>query len=500
MKQHADPRGPEIPGYQWSSYIGRGGSADVHRYRQQSPDREVAIKVLRPRVGYEAEAMMRREANVLAQVSNHPGIVSLFATGRTRDGATWMALELCQPPRWQRGGGVLPVAEVLRSGVVLAGALATLHGVGIVHRDVKPSNVLVSEFGGPVLTDFGIAGAVGMPLRHGEGGLSIPWAAPEVHMAQAEVGSPQDVFSLAATLWTWLSGASPFEIMNGDNSRGALIGRVMGGQLRSIGRRDVPPGLEEVLRHGLAREASQRPSAADFGRMLQRQQRALGLPETELEIRQVGDSATARAAVTASDDPDATRLRPVAVVSSDTTSSGTTLRRSFEFSEQGSRHTTTGQSISRWDTTGQTTSTHSGRRGPSAIGIFVAVFAGVLVAGALLLTLLLGGGWTMAPEAPQEERPPVDAVSEQVPSVRELTVVIEGDRLVASWQAPDKLPATNGAHFGFTISRAGEDEHTDVTDQTSVSFPAVSGSNCIEVWTRGAGGAMSKPQQACVTN
>lgn len=498
MSQQPPTRGPEIPGYQWIAYVGRGGSADVHRYRQRSPDREVAIKVLRPRVGYEAEAMMRREANVLAQVSNHPGIVSLFATGRTRDGATWMALELCQPPRWERGRGVLPVAEVLRSGVVLAGALATLHGVGIVHRDVKPSNVLVSEFGGPVLTDFGIAGAVGMPLRHGEGGLSIPWAAPEVHMAHAEVGSAQDVFSLAATLWTWLAGASPFEILNGDNSRGALIGRVMGGQLRGMGRRDVPPGLEEVLMHGLAREASQRPSAGDFGRMLQRQQRALGLPETELEIRQVGDTVTARAAVTASDDPDATRLRPVAVVSSDTTGS-TTSQRSFEFSQQGFRHTTSGQSVTHHETIAPSVAMQPQRRGASALSIFVAVTAAILVSGALLLVVFRGGGWTIAPEAPKPTQP-VNPVEQQVPSVNDLAVTIEGDRLVASWKAPEQLPPTSGAHFGFTISRAGQDDHTDVTDQTSVSFPAVKGSNCIEVWTRGEGGAMSKPQRACVTN
>lgn len=443
--------------------------------------------------------MMRREANVLAQVSTHPGIVSLYATGRTREGATWMALELCQPPRWERGGGVMQVAEVLRSGVVLAGALATLHGVGIVHRDVKPSNVLTSEFGGPVLTDFGIAGAVGMPLRHGEGGLSIPWAAPEVHMAEAEVGSAQDVFSLAATLWTWLAGASPFEILNGDNSRGAIIGRVMGGQLRGIGRRDVPPGLEEVLMHGLAREAAMRPSAADFGRMLQRQQRALGLPETELEIRQVGDSVTARAAVAASDDPDATRLRPVGVVATDTTSGGTTNHRSFEFSEQGYRHTTTGRTPGRVETTGGLTSMQPVRQGPSAVGIFVAVLAAMLVAGAIILVVLRGGGWTSAPDAPDTTHV-ADPVSEQVPSVNELQVVIDGDRLVATWKAPDDLPSTNGAHFGFTISRAGEDDHTDVTDQTSVSFPSVSGSNCIEVWTRGSGGAMSKSQRACVTN
>lgn len=499
MNTETPGRGPDIPGYQWRAYMGRGGSADVHRYRQQSPEREVAIKVLRPRVGYEAEAMMRREANVLAQVSTHPGIVSLYATGRTREGATWMALELCQPPRWQRGGGVMPVADVLRSGVVLSGALATLHGVGIVHRDVKPSNVLTSEFGGPVLTDFGIAGAVGMPLRHGEGGLSIPWAAPEVHMAETEVGAAQDVFSLAATLWTWLAGASPFEILNGDNSRGALIGRVMGGQLRGIGRRDVPPALEEVLMHGLAREAAQRPNAADFGRMLQRQQRALGLPETELEIREIGDSVSARAAVAASDDPDATRLRPVAVVSSDTTTGGTTNHRSFEFSEQGTRHTTTGQTFGRMETTGGAMPVVTAGRGPSALGIFFAVLAALVVGGAALLVAFRGGGWTVAPDAPAETKV-ADPVSAQVPSVGDLQVVIEGDQLVASWKAPSELPATNGAHFGFTITRAGQPEHTDVTDQTSISFPAVTGSNCVEVWTRGPGGATSKSQQACITN
>lgn len=486
------PEGPQIGGYTWREFLGRGGSADVHLYRQHVPKRDVAIKVLRQQEGPRAAAAMRREANVLAQVSSHAGIVSLYATGRTDEGAPWMALEACAPPLWERGSAVFNLADALRHGIIIAGALATLHSIGIVHRDVKPANILVTEFGAPVLTDFGISGAAGLPMRPGEGGLSIPWAAPEVHYEQVTVSAAQDVYSLAATIWTWLSGSSPYEIAGGDNSRTALVARVLSAPLGGIGRRDVPDSVEQLLMRAMSRDAAARPNAADFGRMLQQQQRELGLPETELEIRTFGTMRQGRAAVEGADDPDATRVRPVSVLGG-----STTRPPSYDFSEQPSiRHLS--DSLHRSTDSGHS-HTAPPRTRASVWGNALAIAAGLLVAGIIMFAVLRGSGWTLAPEVvPSHDAP--DAVATAVPKVVDLSVELEGDEVVANWQPPENLPRVSGSQYGYRVERAGQEPLVELTSQNSVRFPAVSGSNCIEVWVRGPDGQVSGSQRACITN
>ncbi len=489
----ASPQGPEIAGYTWREFLGRGGSADVHLYRQHVPKRDVAIKVLRQQEGPRAAAAIRREANVLAQVSSHPGIVSLYATGRTDSGAPWMALEACRPPIWERGGTTLSLVDALRYGVIMAGALATLHSVGIVHRDVKPANILVTEFGAPVLTDFGISGATGLPMRPGEGGLSVPWAAPEVHYEKITVSPAQDVYSLAATIWTWLAGSSPFEIPGGDNSRSALVARVLSAPAGAIARRDVPDSVAQLLLRAMSRDAASRPSAADFGRMLQQQQRELGIPETELEIRSFGTVREGRAAVELADDPDATRIRPVSVISA-----ATTRQQAFDFSDQPmARHLS--DSLQR-STDGETAVRAAAPRRASVVGNALAIAAGVLVAGVLMFALLRGGGWTVAPAGESRNQSSTeDVVPTSVPQVSELKLTVNGEDVVATWQAPDYVAEMSGKPFGYRVERAGHETIIELTANNSVTFPIVSGSNCIEVWVRGADGQVSPSQRACLT-
>lgn len=487
-QQGSDSMGPEIAGYSWRRFLGRGGSAEVHEYKQLQPQRRVAIKVSRADQGRAALEAMRQELDVLARVSTHPGIVSLYASGNTDEGQLWFALELGQPPRWHRGAAPLSVAEVLRAGVLLAGAAASLHAAGYVHRDIKPANVLISEFGGPMLSDFGTALPLHAQTRSSDGGFSIPWAAPEVHHAETRLCPAQDVYSLAATIWTWLAGSSPFEIPGGDNTRAAIVQRVLSAPLRGIGRRDVPPELERVLAQGMSREPQRRPSAADFGRLLQQQQRALGLPETELEIR----TGSRTSAVETTIDPDATRLRPTAVVVAEP------HRRSFEFSDQ--RHVAQSTSEALQSNTGLPVAgdPHRGGRPVGVLGIFLAVFAAMVLAGVVLLVVLRGGGWTLSPQTPptaQVQRPVVDAPQQ----VRDLRVELREGQVVASWMPPADLPTVSGHAYGYRVARSGEEEVADTTDATTVTFPAATGTNCIQVWVRGERGTTSLEQQACIT-
>ena len=143
----------------------------------------------------------------------------------------------------------LSVAEVLRIGVRIAGAVETAHRAGILHRDIKPANVLTTDFGHPVLSDFGISvsraprhrGSTGDGSRAGRRvGMSIPWTAPEMFTEGATGDERADVYSLAATLYTVLARRSPFDRPGGPNRSADLIGRIRNSPVPALGRTDVP--------------------------------------------------------------------------------------------------------------------------------------------------------------------------------------------------------------------------------------------------------------------
>ena len=155
---------PEIAEHTFIRHINSGGFADVFLYAQTFPKREVAIKVLRPLPeGAAATKQFEDEANVMAQLAGHPSIVPIYSAGRSDDGRSYIAMEFCPPPalvdryRIER----IPIEEVLDIGVRIASAIETAHRAGILHRDIKPHNILRSAYGTPKLTDFGIAGLTG---------------------------------------------------------------------------------------------------------------------------------------------------------------------------------------------------------------------------------------------------------------------------------------------------------------------------------------------------
>src|SRR5690625_565905 len=157
MPEHVPP---EIEGFSFRQLIGRGGFSDVYLYRQQMPGRDVAIKVLRTEPGEEVgRTQFAAEANLMARVSSHTAIASIFTADVDDEGEPYLVMEYC--PGGSLGesfrSSPLSVPRTLRLGVRLASALESAHRAGIVHRDVKPSNVLLTEYGVAVLTDFGIS-------------------------------------------------------------------------------------------------------------------------------------------------------------------------------------------------------------------------------------------------------------------------------------------------------------------------------------------------------
>jgi LCP family protein required for cell wall assembly len=252
---------PDIPGLSGWTPLARGGFATVWQARQESLDRLVAVKVDARTLDSEAE--QRRfltEAKTAGGLSGHPGIVTVHDAGVLADGRPYLVMELFTGgslTRWQTPEHRQDQERVRAVGVRIADALAAAHAQGMVHRDVKPANVLVDAYGHAALADFGLAGPVQAPS--GEG-ITPAYAPPEVLRGDApsEAG---DVYQLAATLYAVLAGEPPHGTVD------------PAAPLEDLGERvaepvppvpGVEPALMRVLLDALADDPAQRPSAAAF--------------------------------------------------------------------------------------------------------------------------------------------------------------------------------------------------------------------------------------------
>ncbi|MGN6428319.1 MAG: serine/threonine-protein kinase [Leifsonia sp.] len=292
--------------------LGSGGFADVFLYEQNMPRRQVAVKVMLAEVvTSQVKQMFQAEANLMAQLSTHPSILTVYQASVSADGRPYLVMELCSSAIGQRyRSDPLPVAEVLAIGVRIASAVETAHRAGVLHRDIKPSNILTTAYGHPVLSDFGIAATLSEADVTEAIGLSIPWSAPEVLLDETSGTIASEVWSLGATMYSLLAGRSPFEIPGKENTSAELIQRITKGRPQPIGRADVPPRLEQVLLRAMSRKPSQRQrSALEFIRELQAVEAELGLPQTPVEVA-MDDWALA----TAGDPEDRTRVKGVVAV------------------------------------------------------------------------------------------------------------------------------------------------------------------------------------------
>lgn len=295
---------PILPGLAYIRPLGSGGFADVFLYEQDMPRRNVAVKVLPSDVrDPELRRMFNAEADVLAHLSAHPSIVTVYQAGISADGRPFIVMEYCPGSLAERYRiERIPVDEVLSIGVRMAGAIESAHRAGLVHRDVKPSNILITTFGTPVLADFGISSSLIQKSAEEVLAMSIPWSAPEVIAEQTPGSIASEVWSLGATVYSLLAGHSPFERRErGQNSKDLLRRRITRATYTEIARADVPSSLQSVLATAMSRDPARRhASARAFAEALQDVQRELGLSPTPLEIPDDGWSP-ASAAVDFSD-------------------------------------------------------------------------------------------------------------------------------------------------------------------------------------------------------
>ncbi|MFF4237448.1 protein kinase [Actinomadura geliboluensis] len=281
----------DVPGYRVLEQVGEGGFSVVYRAHQERLDRTVALKVLS--VGAVDAAAMRRfqrECKITGRLSGHPNIVTVLDTGTTRAGRPYIAMEYFEHGALTdrlAAEGPLPVADVLRIGVKMAGALAATHETDVLHRDVKPQNVLLSRYGEPALADFGIARLVdSFDATHTQA-FTPNHAAPEV-LEGRQPGVGADVYSLGSTLYQLLAGRPAFKGPPGEGIAPLML-RILHEPPPPIPRADIPPQVAEVIGHAMAKTPEQRfATAVEFARALQRVQAELGLPVTDVAIGGAG--------------------------------------------------------------------------------------------------------------------------------------------------------------------------------------------------------------------
>ena len=220
---------PQLKGFTYERLLGSGGFADVYLYEQHLPRRRVAVKVMASdALAQETRDSFVAEANLMAQLA-HPYIVKIHHADIADDGRPYIIMEYCAGANLATRYKTQPltVVEALQTGIRISGAVATAHAAGVLHRDIKPHNVLANDYGWPILTDFGIssvadddavsttmlsadgaAGATGSTSATGSKsvGMSIPWSPPEMFDDDPRPDTRSDVFSLAATVWTLLAG------------------------------------------------------------------------------------------------------------------------------------------------------------------------------------------------------------------------------------------------------------------------------------------------------
>ena len=254
-----------IAGYEGFRRVGSGGFSAVYQARQTSLGRDVAVKVLN--AGFSTDSDRRifeRECHTMGVLSRHPNIVTVYSEAFTDDGRPCIIMELYRGNYRERleERGPLAVADLLSLGVKMAGALQSVHDAEILHRDLKPHNLFLSDFGEPALGDFGISTIDGERSITGTGGLSVAYAAPEV-LEDSISGPSADIYSLGATLYHLLDGVAPF---SSGNIR-TTIGRILTEDPPVPNRSDVPIELVGVLHRALAKQSGDRfASALEFAR------------------------------------------------------------------------------------------------------------------------------------------------------------------------------------------------------------------------------------------
>ncbi|MET8427893.1 protein kinase [Nocardia sp. NPDC004860] len=284
----------EDAGFDTPRIVGQGGFGIVYRCRQPALSRDVAVKVLTARPELDPENVERflREQHAMGALSGHPNIVPVLEAGTTSHGQPYLVMPYHSHGSLHariRRDGRLPLEEALRITVKLAGALETAHRAGILHRDIKPDNVLLTDYGEPQLTDFGIARIDGgFETTTGVVTGSPAFTAPEV-LRRGVPTAASDVYGLGATLFCMITGHAAYERRSGEQLVAQFL-RIAGESTPDLRPDGIPDDVCAAIEASMSHNPSDRPkSAAEFGELLRTIQGAHGMLVETMMLPADGD-------------------------------------------------------------------------------------------------------------------------------------------------------------------------------------------------------------------
>jgi non-specific serine/threonine protein kinase len=287
-------------GFSYAEEVGRGGFGVVYRCTQLALDRRVAVKVLTAKLDEKRERFMR-EQRAMGRLTGHPNIVGVLQVGETKSGYPYLVMQYHRKGSLEariRQLGPLPLDEVVRLGVKMAGALATAHQRGILHRDVKPANILLTDYGELALCDFGIAHMSDAFKTAADTFTGSPaFAAPETLHGDPPSES-SDVYGLGATLFAALTGHAAFERRSGEQLVAQFL-RIASESAPDLRETGIPDDISDLVERAMSPDPNDRPSAASLGEEIQRLQRRHGFTVDEMLLHPEPEAGRPEARVVA---------------------------------------------------------------------------------------------------------------------------------------------------------------------------------------------------------
>ena len=255
--------GTIVGGYRVDALAGRGGMATVYEATQLSLQRTIALKLLRPELGGDPEFRERfRQEGLLQAALDHPNVIPIYEAGESGEGL-FLAMRFVRGPNLKcliATGELTPVRALNILGQV-ADALDTAHEAGLIHRDIKPQNILVTRRDHGYLADFGLTKSPDAQslTRTGTFLGTLNYVAPEQIRDQGS-STRSDIYSLGAVLFESLTGVVPYP----RSTEAAVMYAHLEDPTPSVSeyRSDVTPALDEVVARALSKDPGERQASA----------------------------------------------------------------------------------------------------------------------------------------------------------------------------------------------------------------------------------------------
>ena len=258
----ADPRSGRskdlgIPGIGPGQEIGQGGNAIVYRARQNALDRDVAVKILTS-TDDATRRRFDRERRAMGRLSAHDGIVTVFDSGYNEREEPFLIMSLLDGSLDDEldANGAFEWRDAVATMIDVCDTVAFAHEQGVVHRDLKPGNIMRSAAGKSLVSDFGISRLSGATSSFQSTAITLtPAYSPPEALEATEAGQLGDIYSLGATLYALLAGTPPFMTVGDDTSLLVLMRRILHEPVTPL---PVPPDLNDVLLTSMAKEPGDR--------------------------------------------------------------------------------------------------------------------------------------------------------------------------------------------------------------------------------------------------